>query len=124
MSQSETLQQCSIFDLTKIFFTSKCSYLLFFFAGTANWGITNSKPPGPIIMMSQSETLQQCSIFDLAKIFFTSKCSYLLFFFAGTANCWGTTNSKPPGLIIMMGQSEILSSSQILFIITLFSTGA
>jgi hypothetical protein len=103
------------------YFSHPSLVIYFFFAGTANWGTINSKPPGPIIMMSQSETLQQCSIFDLTKIFFTSKCSYLLFFFAGTANCWGTTNSKPPGLIIMMGQSEILSSSQILFI-ALFST--
>jgi hypothetical protein len=38
----------------------------------------------------------------------------------GTANRWGTTNSKPQGPIIMMGQSEILSSSHIIFI-TLFS---
>jgi hypothetical protein len=35
----------------------------------------------------------------------------------------GTTNSKPPGPIIMMGQSETLTSSQILFI-TLFSVAA
>jgi hypothetical protein len=51
-------------DLAKIFFTSKFSYL--FFSNPANktetgtpnrWGTTNSKPPGPIIMMDQSETL-------------------------------------------------------------------
>jgi hypothetical protein len=57
--------------------------------------------------------------------------SLVIYFFAtppkktelGTANRWGTTNSKPPGLIIMIGQSETLSSSQIIFI-TLFSPGA
>ncbi len=36
-----------------------------------------------------------------------------------TTNRWGTSNSKPPGQIIMMGQSETLSSNQIIFI-TLF----
>jgi hypothetical protein len=41
----------------------------------------------------------------------------------GTANRWGITNSKAPEPIIMMSQSEILSSSQIIFI-TLFSAGA
>jgi hypothetical protein len=35
----------------------------------------------------------------------------------------GTTNSKPPGPIIMMGRSETVTSSQIIFI-TLFSAGA
>jgi hypothetical protein len=57
--------------------------------------------------------------------------SLVIYFFAtppqktelGTANRRGTTNSKPPGPIIMIGQSEILSSSQIIFI-TLFSAGA
>ncbi len=38
----------------------------------------------------------------------------------GTRVRWETTNSKPPGRIVMMGQSEILSSSHIVFI-TLFS---
>jgi hypothetical protein len=33
---------------------------------------------------------------------------------------WGTTNSKPPGRIIMIGQSETRSSSQIVFIYTIF----
>jgi hypothetical protein len=38
-----------------------------------------------------------------------------------TANRWATTtNSKPPERIIMMGQSDSLSNSQIMFI-TLFS---
>ncbi len=62
-------------------------------------------------------------------IFFTSKFCYLLFCNpthktgTGTANRWGTTNSEPPGPIIMIGESETLTSSQILFI-TLFSAGA
>jgi hypothetical protein len=57
-----------------------------------------------------------------AKIFFTSKFSYLFICNpthkteTGTANRWGTTNSKPPGPIIMMGQSETLTSTQIVFI--------
>jgi hypothetical protein len=41
----------------------------------------------------------------------------------GTANRRGANNSKSPGPIITMGQSEALSSSQIIFI-TLFSAGA
>jgi len=63
---------------------------------------------------------------------FTSKFSYILLWNpthksdkteTGIANTWGTTNSKPSGPIIMMGQSEIVISSQIIFI-TLFSAGA
>ncbi len=75
------------------------------------------------------EHLQRCSVCDLAKIFFTSKFSYVLFCNptnkteTGTANRWGTTNSKPSGPIIMIGQSEMLSSSSIIFI-SLFSVGA
>jgi hypothetical protein len=64
------------------------------------------------------------------KIFFTSKFSYLTFCNltthkteTGIENRWGTTNSEPPGPIIMIGQSETLSSSQIIFI-TLFCGGA
>jgi hypothetical protein len=38
------------------------SLVIYFFAGTANWGTTNSKPPGPIIMMTQSETLSSSQI--------------------------------------------------------------
>jgi hypothetical protein len=42
----------------------------------------------------------------------------------GTANRWGTTDSKPHGpIIMMMGQSKILSNSQITFI-TFFSARA
>jgi hypothetical protein len=68
------------------------------------------------------------SICDPAKIFFRSKFSYSLFFNptdeseTGTANRWETTISKPPGPISMLGQSETLSNSQIIFI-TLFSAG-
>jgi hypothetical protein len=67
-----------------------------------------------------------CSVWDAAKIFFTSKFSYLLFCNpthqteTGTANRWGTTSSKPPGPIIMMGESETVTRSQIIYI-TLFS---
>ncbi len=57
-----------------------------------------------------------------SKIFLKSKFSCLLIFNpthkteTGTANTWGTTNSKPPALISMIGQSEKLNSSQIIFI--------
>jgi hypothetical protein len=68
----EHLQRwCSACDPVKIFFTSKFSYALVCDpihkteSETANWcGTTNSKPPGPIIMMGESETLsstQNCS---------------------------------------------------------------
>ncbi len=63
------------------------------------------------------------------KIFFTSKFSYLTFCNltthkteTGIENRWGTINSEPPGPIIMIGQSETLSRSQIIFI-TLFCGG-
>ncbi len=55
---------------------------------------------------------------------FFSHPSLVIYFFrkTGTANRWGTTNSKQPRRIIMIGQSEILSSSSIIFM-TLFSKG-
>jgi hypothetical protein len=68
------------------------------------------------------EHLQRCSVWNTAKIFFSSKFSYLLFCNdthkteTGTANRWGTTNRQPPGPIIVIGQSETLSSSRIIFI--------
>jgi hypothetical protein len=66
--------------------------------------------------------LHWCSVYDPDKIFFTSKFSYLLFSNlthkteTGTTNWSGTTNSKPPGSIIMIGQSEMLTTSQIICI--------
>jgi hypothetical protein len=65
----------------------------------------------------------------LQKIFFTSKFSYLLFCNTthktenGTAIRCRTTNGEPPGRIIMIGQSETLSSSQVI-VIALFCAGA
>jgi hypothetical protein len=59
----EHLQRCSECDTAKIFLTSKFSYLPFSNpthknkTGTANsWETTNSKPPGPVIMIGQSQT--------------------------------------------------------------------
>jgi len=69
------------------------------------------------------------SVCDPAKVFFLSEFSYLLFCNpthktkTGTANRWEATSSKPPGPVIMMGQSESVSTSQIIFI-TLFFGGA
>ncbi len=80
---------------------------------------------GSTMIRNDHGTLSWC---DPAQMFFTSKFSYLLFCNPtqktepGTANRWGTTNSKPHGPIIMMGQSETLITSQVLFI-TLFSAG-
>jgi len=74
------------------------------------------------------EHLQRCEVCGPAKYIFTCKFSYLFFCNpthkteTGTANRWETTNSKPPGQIIMMGQSETLSSSQIITLL-LFSAG-
>jgi len=74
------------------------------------------------------EHLERWWVCDPANIFFTSKFSYLTFYNptnkpqCWTANSWGTTNSKPHGPINMMGQSEILSRHQIIYI-TLFSAG-
>jgi hypothetical protein len=62
------------------------------------------------------------------KIFFTSKFRCVLFCNPthkteiGRANRWGTTNNTPLGQMIMMGQSETLSSSLIIFT-TLFYAG-
>jgi hypothetical protein len=55
------------------------SLIIYFFATPPNkqnwgqqirWGITNSKPPGPIIMMDQSETLSRCEIILFVTPFF------------------------------------------------------
>jgi hypothetical protein len=89
----EHLQQCSKCDLAKIFFTSKFSYLLFF-AGTANWGTTNSKPPGPIIMMDQSsETLSSSQILFYYTLFY--RCIELMYLLPATANGAIIVQSKP-----------------------------
>jgi hypothetical protein len=84
---------------------------------------------------SQSERWLRCSSMSISssapyvtqqKVFFPSKFSYLLFCNpthktkTGTANRWGSTNSKPPGPIIMMGQSETVITSRIIFYYTLF----
>jgi len=59
----ENPQWCSICDPTKIFLTSKFSYLLFSDHTRTNrtcteqkWETTNSKPPRPNILIGQSET--------------------------------------------------------------------
>jgi hypothetical protein len=71
------------------------------------------------------EHLQRCSVCDPAQIFFTSKFSCLVFcnttnkIEIGTSNRWGNHLHQ----IIMMGQSETLCSSHVIFI-TLFSGGA
>jgi hypothetical protein len=64
----------------------------------------------------------------MQKCFSHPSFGYFLFFQPRTHKNWnwdskiggGTSNSKPPGPISMMGQSEILSSSQVISI-TLFS---
>jgi hypothetical protein len=87
----------------------------------------NAHQSGSLFVFFQFlDHLQWCSVYDPAKIFFTSMFSYLLFrnpthkTEIGTAYRCRTTNSKSPGPIIMMGQSETLIDSQIIFI-TLFS---
>jgi hypothetical protein len=76
------------------------------------------------------EHLQGCSVCDPAKMFFTSKFSYVLFLQTPLIKlklrqqiCGGLLIAKPPRPITMMGQSESLSSSYIIFF-TLFSAGA
>jgi hypothetical protein len=89
--ETQHLQQCSVCDPAKIFFTSKFSYVLLFCnpanrteTGTANtWGITNSKPPGPIIMMGRSETLREHICYTLF-----CRCTELLDLLLGNVhNC-------------------------------------
>jgi hypothetical protein len=67
------LQRCWVFDPVNVLLTSNSSYLVFrnpsdkTKIGIANrWGITNSKPPGPIIMMNQSETLNNSQVIFIA----------------------------------------------------------
>jgi len=75
------------------------------------------------------EGLQLCSVCDLAKIFFTSKFSYFLIYNPiiklklGQQIGGKPLIANPPGAISVMGQSETLSSSQIIFP-TLFSACA
>jgi hypothetical protein len=71
--QEHHLQQWSVCAPPKIFFTCKFSYIGFCKpankteTGIANrWWTTNSKPPGPIIMMDQSETLSSSQIILIA----------------------------------------------------------
>jgi hypothetical protein len=86
----------------------------------------NAPQSGSLVVFFQFlDHLQCCSVCDSAKLFFTSMFSYLLFCNPhkteiGTAYRCRTTNSKSPGPIIMMGQSETLINSEIIFI-TLFS---
>ncbi len=86
------LQRCSVCDPAKIYFRSKLSYVLFCNSthetGTwiANrWETSNSKPPGPIIVMGQSETLSQ----QLDHIHYTlfCRCTALLGLLPATATC-------------------------------------
>ncbi len=60
--RAEHLQRCSVRDpiLHKCFSHPSLIILLFFATETVrvnSWGTTNSKPPGPIIMVVQSATL-------------------------------------------------------------------
>jgi hypothetical protein len=72
-------------------------------------GTTNSKPPGPIIMIDQSEILSR------------NQVQFLTCFFGGAQLCCvGTTNSKPPGPIIVIDQSEILSRNPVQFLTRFF----
>jgi hypothetical protein len=88
----EHLQRCSVCDPAKIYFRSKLSYVLFCNPTHKNetwianrWGTSNSKPPGPIIMMGQSETLS----YQLDHIYYTlfSRCTALLCLSPATATC-------------------------------------
>jgi hypothetical protein len=77
----------------KWFLLSKFSYLLFSKSthktkiGTTNrWEITNSNPPGPIIMIGESETGSTSQIYPWSKV-----VCFVLFCFS----CWDLTNSSP-----------------------------
>jgi hypothetical protein len=71
----------SVCDPAKIFFTSKFSCVLFCNpthkteTGTANRReATNSKPPGPIIMMGKSETPSSSQIIFITLFFAGAQC--------------------------------------------------
>jgi hypothetical protein len=133
----ERLQQCSVCDLAKIFFTSKFSYLLFANpniktnTGISNrCGTTNSKPLGPIITMSQSETLSSSEII-FSTLFssgvqvaapFTSHytlCNYaepkpfswIQFYCAGsnTEHCWRCSN-RETSPVVVQGKTPKIST--------------
>ncbi len=60
--------------------------------GTANrWGTTNSKPPGPNIMIDQSKTGSSSRIIFIT--LFSSRCTALLCFLPASAN-WANTQEK------------------------------
>jgi len=70
---------CKYVTLLKIIFHIQVLVIYFFWQPhPLNWigssknrlGITNSKPPGPIIMMGRSETLSWCEIIIFVTLFF------------------------------------------------------
>jgi len=81
----------SVYEPAKMFFTSKFSCVLCCNpthkteTGTANmWETTNSKPPGPIIMMGKSKTLS--SSLDV----------FITLFFAGAQLCCAFYQLRQP----------------------------
>jgi hypothetical protein len=77
---------------------------------------------------NKTKSISSSAQYVTLRIYFSHPRSftYLPFFFSpthktetGIVNRWETTNGKPPGPISMMGQSETLSRSWIIF--TLFS---
>ncbi len=80
----------------------------------------------PASISSSTSISSGAQYVTLQKIFFRSIGTFLQptnKTETGPAYKWGTTNSKSLGLIIMMGQSETLRRSQIIFT-TLCSAGA
>ncbi len=102
----EHLQRCSVCDLGKLFFTSKFSYFIFCNptheteTGTANrWGTTNSKLPGPIIMMAQSETL------------ISSQILFVTLVSAGAQSCCAFYQT-PQTVQLLLSQNHFRESNQ------------
>ncbi len=62
--------------------------------GTANsWETTNSKPPGPIIVIGQSETMSSYHIISI--ILFSSRCTALLCPLPASTHYAKNARSKP-----------------------------
>jgi len=118
----EHLQWCSVCDLQKYFFTFKfirgggrIFFHIFPWFPLCSLQIPNGFPPSLLVIYFFT-TPSHSSL--LVMYFFTTPPIKLKL--GQQINGWESTNRKPPGPIITISQSEILSRSQIIFILQSF----